>query len=222
MLACALLGLGGCAPRSLLYDVSFSADWITPNADHDRDVLEIRFGLTRSADISIYFLDEQGTRYTFRERVPHPPSVEQPYQVYFAGVVNGYLLPGEEFEGFTVERRVLQDGRYTWVVEATAPDGATEQVTGTLTIAQADTALPELRGFSIHPPAFSPNRDGINDRATINVDLTKDVAELTVYLTGPDGTRYHVEEKEGVVAPNQAGWHEFDYDAGVDLSLIHI
>ncbi len=215
MLGLALI-LAGCGPKPLLSEVSFSADLITPNADHDADVLAITYNLSRSAEVSIYFEDGNGNRTFFRDHVHHGPSVEEPYQVYFAGVVDGYVLPGEQFEGFTVEKRVLQDGGYTWVVEATDADGVTEQVAGTLTIAEADTALPELRGFSVHPPVFTPNRDSISDRATINVDLKKDVEELTVYLQGEDGVRYHVMENETATQLNEAGWHEFDYDAGVD------
>jgi hypothetical protein len=140
-----------------------------------------------------------------------------PYEVYFAGVVDGYDLEGEDLVGFSVDKRVLQDGDYTWVLEAIDPEtGTAEQVSGSLTVQDADTSLPELQGFSIHPPVFSPNRDGLADRVTINVDLKKDVEELTVYLTGPDAVRYHVQEKEGATRPNEAGWHEFDYDAGVD------
>jgi hypothetical protein len=215
MLSLALI-LAGCGPEPLLSEVSFSADRITPNADHDTDVLVITYNLSRSAEVSIYFEDGNGTPTFFRDHVHHAPSVEQPYQVYFAGVVDGYVLPGEQFEGFTVEKRVLQDGDYSWTVEATDADGVTEQVTGALTIAEADTALPELRGFSVHPPVFTPNRDSISDRATINVDLRKDAEELTVYLQGEDGVRYHVMEKETTTQLNEAGWHEFDYDAGVD------
>ena len=210
------LALTACGAKPLLSEVSFSTDLITPNADYDTDVVVITYNLSRSGEVSIYFEDGAGNRAYFRDHVHHGPSVEEPYQVYFAGVVDGYALPGERFEGFTVEKRVLQDGAYTWVVEATDAEGVTEQVTGTLTIADADTALPELRGFSVHPPVFTPNRDSISDRATINVDLRKDVEELTVYLEGEDGVRYHVMENEAVTQLNEAGWHEFDYDAGVD------
>ena len=211
-----VLALTACGEKPLLSEVSFFADLITPNADHDADVLVIAYNLSRSAEVSIYFEDQDGNRYYFRDQIHHAPSVEEPYQVYFAGVVSGYVLPGEQFEGFTVEKRVLQDGVYTWAVEATDAEGVTEQVTGTLTIADADTALPELRGFSVYPPVFTPNRDGISDRATINVHLKKDVEELVVYLEGEDGKRYHVEWKEKLTPLNEAGWHEFDYDAGVD------
>ncbi|MCX7682940.1 MAG: hypothetical protein N2508_13410 [Anaerolineae bacterium] len=211
-----LLTLVGCGEKPLLSDVSFSAERITPNADRDTDVLIITYRLNRSARVSIYFEDQGGRRYYFRNQVHHAPSVDEPYQVYFAGVVDGYILPGEQFEGFSVEKRVLQDGTYTWVVEATDAKGVTERFTGLLTIAQADTALPELRGFSVYPPVFSPNRDGIADRATINVDIKKDVEEWSVYLTDEAGARYYVECAEMATPRNEAGWHSCDYDAGVD------
>ncbi|HET92210.1 MAG TPA: hypothetical protein ENN99_15940 [Chloroflexi bacterium] len=222
IIAATLLGLlaltlTACGEKPLLTDVSFSTDQITPNADHDNDVLVITYQLNRSAAISIYFEDGTGQRYYFRDHIHHAPSVEEPYQLHFAGVVAGYTLPGETFEGFMVERRVLQNGHYTWTVEATDAQGVTERATGSLTIADADTTLPELRGFSIHPPVFSPNRDSIRDRVTINVDLKKDVEELNVYLMDDAGTRYHVREKEMATPINEAGWHQFDYDAGVDL-----
>ncbi len=110
-----LLGLAAtaCARKPLLSDVSFNKDLITPNADRDNDVLLITFRLSRSAYLSIYFDDAAGHRYWFRNRVYHGPSAEVPYQVYFAGVVDGYTLPGEQFMGFAVTKRVLQNGAYT-------------------------------------------------------------------------------------------------------------
>ncbi len=217
-LGIALSLLVGCGEKPLLSDVSFSKDRITPNADGEDDVLRIQYRLSRSALLSIYFLDAEGRRYSFRDREPRAPSADEPYSVYFSGVVDGYTLPGEQFSGFAVTRRVLQDGVYTWVVEATDGTGHTEQVTGTLTIAEADTALPELLNFSAVPPVFTPNRDGISDRAQMEVFVTKNYASLTVYLMGEDGVRYHVAEDERSPSrPGEAGPHHFDYDAGVDL-----
>jgi hypothetical protein len=218
LLAGVALALTACCERPLLNQVSFNKDVITPNADGDEDVVLITFDLSRSANISIYFENEEGERFYFRREIYHGPSVEKPYTVYFAGVVDGYTLPGEDFEGFAVEKRVLRDGTYTWTVEATDTQGHAERVDGTLIIADADTSLPELRGFSVYPPIITPNRDSISDRATIVVDLKKDVEELTVYLLGEeDDTRYFVQENEKATEFNEAGYHEFDYDAGVDL-----
>jgi hypothetical protein len=217
-LLCLALALSACGEKPLLSEVSFFSDVITPNADGDTDVLRITYNLARSAEVSIYFEDREGNRYYFRERAHRGPSVEEPYQVLFAGVVDGYVFPGELFDGFTVEERVLRDGVYTWTVEATEDEtGHTEQIEGTLTVTDADTALPELLNFTISPPCFTPNRDGIGDRAKMNVFLTKGDTELVVYLLGSDGTRYYVEQDEATTAwEGEPGLYAFDYDAGVD------
>jgi hypothetical protein len=213
-----VLLLTACGERPLLYDVSFSADRITPNADYDTDVVQIEYRLARAAEVSIYLLDAEGNRYTFRDRAPRAPSGDEPYSVYFSGVVDGYTLPGEEFAGFAVTRRVLQDGVYTWVMEAVDETGHTASATGTLTVADADTSLPELLNFTVMPPVFTPNRDGISDRAQMEVYVTKEHTSLTVYLLGEDEIRYHVPEDErSPSAPGEPGAHHFDYDAGVDL-----
>ncbi|MBN1956021.1 MAG: hypothetical protein JW900_13355 [Anaerolineae bacterium] len=214
----ALFSLPACGERALLYDVSFSSSRITPNADHDNDIVRIQYRLSRRAALSIYFLDAAGNRYTFRSKEPRAPSGDDPYSVYFSGVVDGYTLPGESLDGFSVTHRMLPDGAYTWVVEATDESGQTEQQRGTLVIADADRALPELLNFSVTPPVFTPNRDGISDRARMNVFVSKDHDSLTVYLLGEDGIRYHVAEDERSPSlPGEAGLHTFDYDAGVDL-----
>jgi hypothetical protein len=180
-------------------------------------VLKITYDLNRSADVSITFEDMDGDVYTFRDSARRGPSVEKPYEVLFSGVVDGYTLTGETFTQFDVEKRVLQDGKYTWTVEATDEDGHTEQVAGTLTIAEADTSLPELRNFSVSPDPFTPNRDGITDRAKINVSLSKDDTSLSVYLLDEDGTRFPVEKDEQTLArEGKRGLYAFDYDAGVD------
>jgi hypothetical protein len=211
------LMLVGCGEKQLLTNVSFDRDRITPNADGDTDVLKITYSLSRSAYVSITFEDETGNRYTFRDRARRGPSVEKAYQVLFSGVVDGYALPGEVFTQFEVEKRVLQDGDYVWTVEATDDTGHSEQVRGTLAIEDADTALPELRNFSVSPTLFTPNRDGISDRARMNVSLSKGDTSLSVYLLDEDGTRYPVEQDEQTLArEGKAGLYAFDYDAGVD------
>ena len=205
-----------CGERSLLTRVSFDRDMIRPNADGHEDALKITYHLNRSAEVSIFFEDGDGNRYVFRDRAYRGPSVERPYEVLFSGVVDGYLLPGESFD-FDVPSRVLQDGGYMWTIEATESTGHTERVTGTLTIADADTALPELGNLTVSPPEFTPNRDGINDRARINVYLSKADTTLSVYLMDENGIRYPVERDSQTLArTGQPGLYAFDYDAGVD------
>jgi hypothetical protein len=212
-----LAALTGCGGEPLLNEVSFDRDRITPNADGDADVLKITYDLNRTAEIDIVFEDQEGHLFTFREAARRGPSVDQPYQVLFAGVVDGYTFPDEAFEGFEVTKRVLQDGEYIWTVRATDEAGQVEEVSGALTIEDADVALPELRNFTVSPPVFTPNRDGISDRAKINVALSKDDTALSVYLLDEDGTRYPVEKDEQTLArEGEAGLYAFDYDAGVD------
>lgn len=197
---------------SLLRNVSMQKTRITPNADGREDVTRIAYELSRNAAVSIYFENETGQRFYFRQERPRGAGK---YQVDFSGVVDGYLLPGETIEGEIISR-LLQDGDYTWTIEATDLQGVTEREQGVLTIADADPLLPEMRSFSIYPPVFTPNRDGIADRALIQFFLAKDVEQLRVFLQGPDGREYPVQERERNIPARTEGWHEYDYDGGVD------
>jgi hypothetical protein len=193
------------------------APTLTPNADGDGDVTQIAYSLRRPATVSIYFVDQAGSRFYFRQEKPRAAG---DYAVDFRGVVDAYLLPGETVQA-QVLRRVLQNGAYTWVVTAEDAEGRSNQLTGPLVIAEADTALPLLVNFGVVPQRFSPNQDGIDDRAQINVGLTKDVPSdgLRVYLIGPDGTQLPIAERPGEKLPGQAGLHAYDYDAGIDQGL---
>ncbi len=214
LFALLLLLLVSCGPKPLLNDVAISPTTITPNADGITDLARIQFHLNQSADVAIYFQDQAGQQYTFRPPTPLSRS-ESLYTVYFGGVVDGFTLPSDPPTDYTLLKRMLPDGVYTWEISA---DTSTEQlsVTGLITITEADTSPPAIRGFSIFPRSFSPNQDGIDDRVTINLDLKKDVEDLTVYLLGPTGTRHHIPPATGRTPLNQAGWHSFDYDGGID------
>lgn len=198
--------------NSLLRNVVVQKSLITPNADGSEDVTRISYELSRNAAVSIYFENEAGERFYFRQEKPRGAGK---YEVEFSGVVDGYLLPGEQIEGEVITR-LLQNGRYTWTISATDGNGITEQQQGELTIAEADPVLPEMRSFAIYPPVFTPNRDGISDRALIQFFLAKDVTQLRVFLQGPDGREYPVQERERDVPARAQGWHEYDYDGGVD------
>ncbi len=195
-LACILMAAVGCANPSLLTSASFQPAAITPNGDGQADATQINYALTRAARVSIYLQAANGQRYYFRQDQPRAAG---PYSVLFGGVMDNRMLP---------------NGAYTWVVAAN--DGQrTQERTGTLTIANADAAPVEIANLTASPAVFTPNRDGIADRATINVSLNKD-AELRVYLQGADKVQYPVTEKPGLRKPGEKGLHTFDYDAGVD------
>ncbi|MFN8453619.1 MAG: gliding motility-associated C-terminal domain-containing protein [Anaerolineae bacterium] len=184
---------------SLLAEVSVNPPTISPNADGLTDVTRISYRLNRSADLSIYLVDEVGERHYFRQS--RRRSIGD-YQVDFSGVVDGAMLP---------------NGAYTWVVEAVADDGQTANQQGQLVIQEADTSKPELQGFSVYPKIFTPNQDGIDDRVTINYYLTKQ-AQVSVYLIAADGeTKYPIAEKEREIKPGEPGLHTYDYEGGVDM-----
>jgi hypothetical protein len=200
-------------PVALLADASFDRDRISPNADGQDDVAVIQYRLSRPASISIHLTASNGDRYYFRQDERRSAGG---YRVLFSGVVGGYTLPGEEIAG-TIERRLIPNDTYTWVIEATG-DGQSERKTGTLVVEDADSALPEITAFEISPAEFTPNQDGIRDRVSINVYLAKP-ARLSVYLEDGAGQRYYLPERELGRELGDMGNHEFDYDGGVDQGM---
>ncbi|MFZ5917807.1 MAG: hypothetical protein ACOYZ7_12780 [Chloroflexota bacterium] len=214
ILALAAFGLCGCR-LALLHDVRISPARITPNADGDTDVARIEYRLRRSAYVSIYFQDEAGNRYVFRDQRRRARSGSRPYSVDFGGVIE---VTGERHGEATVRARVLHDGSYTFVVEATDDHGHTESVRLPFQVTHADTTLPELQGFAASDAVFSPNRDGVQDRVKINYYLTKP-ATVQVYLQDEQGLKYPIPERQGAlttIEPGALGPHVYDYEGGVD------
>jgi hypothetical protein len=112
---------------------------------------------------------------------------------------------------------MLPDGRYVCILQAEdVRNGQVVRQQAEVTLVNADTAAPELRGFSVYPSTFTPNQDGFNDRVTIEYYLTKP-AQVQVYLLGPEGEKYPVTEKEREVKPGEVGAHFYDYEGGVDM-----
>lgn len=199
---------------SLLRNANVEHAQITPNADGSDDITLIGYELAGNATVSIYFEDADGEQYYFRRNEPRGAG---DYQVYFGGVVDGYRLPGEAIQGEIVAR-LLRDGEYRWVVEANGEDGGNERATGTLTVAEADVALPEIRDFSLSGRTFTPNQDGIDDRVYISFFLTKEVERTRLFLVMPDGSEEPLPELPLEARPNEAGTHTYEYEGGVDQS----
>ncbi len=196
----------------VLMEADFSLDHITPNADRTTDATRISYRIRRDALLSIYFEGEDGQRYIFRQ---DELRTRGSYEVLFSGIVEPYLAEGETVNG-TILQRLMPDGEYTWVIEAA--DQSTERVdrvTGPLMVTDGDPILPDLYDFSVSPPVFTPNQDGISDRVTINVYVPKP-AHLQVSLIDQDGRRVYIPEKQEVREPGSDGLHTFDYDGGVD------
>lgn len=202
---------------ALIQSAEFTLSQISPNADGLDDITGIAYQLRRPATVSIYFIDSQGARFNFRDGNLRDSGE---HTLLFSGIVGGYTLPTDSLSG-TVMRRVLPDGDYTWVIEAVEPGNAPEQVTGTLTVTGADTTLPDLQNLSVSPAVFTPNQDGLSDRATINVWLAKDIPDsgLRVRLIAPDSNEYPIAEAATDNLPGRAGLHTFDYDGGIDLGV---
>jgi hypothetical protein len=198
--------------RSLLRNAAIRDAVITPNADGVTDATLLSYELSRNATVSIYFENEEGQRFHFREARSRGAGT---YEVLFSGVVDGYRLPGEEIEG-EILARLLRDGDYTWTIEATDSDGVTETAGGILTIADAQPALPELRNFTLDKNVFTPNRDGIDDRVLIQYFLPKEVSRVRVFLQLPDGRELPIAEQEREIPANMPGRHYYDYEGGVD------
>ncbi|MFN2136440.1 MAG: hypothetical protein ACK2UK_10835 [Candidatus Promineifilaceae bacterium] len=197
---------------SLLRDAQIQDERITPNADGDSDATQISYTLSRNADVSIFFENEAGDKFYFRDAKPRGAG---DYKVLFSGVVDGYGLPEDEVQG-EILSRLLQDGVYTWTIEATDEQGVREVQQGTLAIAESDALLPEMRGFELDKDLFTPNRDGISDRVQAQFYLAKEVDELRVYLLTEDGTEIPISELEREVPANMPGRHVYDYEGGVD------
>lgn len=198
-----------------LESATFSLETLTPNADGVTDVTRITYRLRRPATVSIYFVNAQGERFSFRRALARESGENV---VDFSGIVEPYRLPGDSFES-EILARVLQNGAYTWTIEARDAAGETNTLTGPLTVTEADTALPWLENLTVGPRTFTPNQDGLDDRVRLNVYLDKDVAEggLQVSLIGPGGLAIPLAESDASPKqPGQRGVHEYDYDGGID------
>lgn len=209
--------VSGCSFRPLLTAVSVQPDVISPNADGDSDATNIRYTLGRTADVSIYFENEQGERFYFRDSQLRSPGE---YGVAWGGGSNEPLLVDDGFGPQQVLSRVLPDGVYTWTVEATDPRGTAETQSGTITLQGGDTVLPELQNFTVVPQEFRPNQDGLRDDwVSISYYLPKDVDSAQVYLIDPaePNLKYPIAERERVIKPGELGFHEYRYEGGVDL-----
>jgi len=209
-LAVALVVLGGCSLRPLIYDVSVSPPAISPNADGEDDVTRIEYKLGRNADLSIYLVDQQGREHYFRRERARSRSLGRPYRVDFGGVI-----PVEE-NGLRQDR-VLPDGVYTLVLEAEDEHGRSVVIDMPFVIADADTTPPELEGFGLDRHLFTPNRDGVDDRVIISYYLTSE-AETLVYLLDEEGRRYPIERDDSSSATKdgEIGPYYYDYEGGVD------
>lgn len=214
-LAALALLAAACSFGPLLSAVSMAPTVISPNADGSEDATNIRYSLGRTAVVSIFFEDQEGNRHYFRRDQLRSPG---DYEVAWGGVVNEPAVVDSGHGPQQVMGRVLPDGDYTWTIEARDERGQVASQTGTITLVDGDTALPELQNFTVAPQRFTPNQDSIDDWVSISYYLPKDVDEVQVYLVDPaePAFKYFIAEKERVIKPGQRGYHEYRYEADVD------
>jgi hypothetical protein len=199
-------------PRGpVIAEASVGSAVITPNADNRSDATTIHYRIRREADVSIYLEDAKGERYYFR-RAESRSAGE--YDVLFSGVVEPYAIDGDNLKAELIQR-LVPDGPYSWVVEATDQYGSTDRQSGPLEVADGDTALPDIWEFTVAPQAFTPNQDGIDDRLWINVFVPKE-AEILVYLIDENGESIFIPEFQSERPSGESGRHSFEYDGGID------
>jgi hypothetical protein len=209
-------------PLALILEAGFTDEMISPNADGDNDITRFRYELSRNARVSLILEAEDGREFFFRQEQPRSA---RDYEVLFSAVVDGYVNEGDNLalsfdnnpQALVVERRLLPDGVYTWRLIA-ENDDEREELSGILTIQDADSPLPIMTTFTLSTDVFTPNRDGVNDRVIINIFLEK-AADLRVFLLTEDGIELPIVEREEWSRPDgEAGRYTFDYEGGVDLN----
>jgi hypothetical protein len=200
---------------------------ISPNADGDSDVTRIEYKLSRNAQLSIYVEDAQGEKRYFRRDRPRSRTLGgETYRVDFGGVI-----PVEV--GGLRQDRVLADGLYTLAIEARPSEASSGAAAASVdrrafefVVEGADTAPPELQGFTLDRHLFTPNRDGVDDRVQIIYYLTKQ-ASTSVYLLRQDGdaagrseagVKYPIERdpSNSATKDGDPGPYAYDYEGGVD------
>ncbi len=206
------------APGPVLHNVAIAPDVISPNADGLADATEIQYALRRPANVSIYFEDAEGTRYTLRDERRRAPG---DYSLQWGGVIDEPYVLDNEGDPQEVTSHVLPDGAYTWSIAATEEGAAQQLITGTIVLTEGATTLPTLNNFAVVPEVFKPNQDGLRDDwVSVSFYLNTDVESLLVYVLDPANPdlRYFIAEQPGIAKPTERGYHDYRYEGGVDLN----
>jgi len=197
-----LVTLVACNPfGGTLADATVSPNRISPNADGSDDLARIEYRLRQPAKVQVFLTDASGNQHFIRREIERA-ALAKSYTILFNGIdENGRMLP---------------NGEYTWHIVANG-----DERTGSFTVIDADTDAPKIVDLTMDRNAFTPNRDGIDDRIAISL-YTNKVGVLSVYVIGADGVRYDVPPKQGLKQVDERGNYEagrwdFDYDGGIDL-----
>jgi hypothetical protein len=135
----------GATQELAVEDVVLQPSAISPNGDGQADTAELAFRLPVAANVSVEVAD------AFGGIVAIPID-----RVWTRAGVHTVAITGDE----------LPDGRYDVTVVARSSAGAEARKASALTVSRA------LGLVSVSLPAFSPNRDGIQDSVVVRFSLT--------------------------------------------------
>jgi hypothetical protein len=167
--------IAACGTSQLLANVGPATAELRPSGKGEH--VDISYTIGQPAKVVVYLQAAGGARYTLRDGEQRLASPD-PYVLRFDGTTptNDPVL----------KRRALPSGAYTYVVQATGPDGAQAEGKGQITIVGSDSPPPTIQNLVVAPTIISPNADGIDDVAEITYQLPVS-ATVDITFTGPDG-----------------------------------
>ncbi|MDO8689492.1 MAG: hypothetical protein Q7R39_05690 [Dehalococcoidia bacterium] len=176
--------LVSCAPASSLKGFKIAPSVISPNGDGVDDEATVAYSLTQRSLISIAMLDGAGKEYGFRrDEVRSAGSYTAQFDGAFSPDPNG------------PERRVMPDGTYVVVFQATPVDssgnplGQPEEARAQIVLSGGDTTPPVVSDMVSTYPIITPNGDAIEDETDISYALSKK-ATVTITAVNTQGDIY--------------------------------
>ncbi len=164
---------------------------VEPNATSTNRRAEASYKLTVPAQVAVTLVTPDGQRIAVRPAVDRPPET---YAFPFQGVID---LPNG------TDRKVLPDGSYKLVFDATAADGRKAQQTVNAVVQNADSVPLVLDGLALTLPLFSPNGQGARfvpaidgpstdmedmDKTTLDYSVSKS-ADIFIWAVNAAGDR---------------------------------
>ncbi len=179
-----IAGLGSCAPASNLNGFNVAPSVISPDGDGVGDEAIVVYSLRERSSISIVMVNDTGKEYDFRrDEVRSAGS----YSARF----DGAFSPGP----VSPERRVMPDGAYTVVFQATPidssgnPVGEPREARSQIALKGGDTTPPVISDVVSPYQVISPNGDAVQDETDISYALSKK-AVVTINAVNARGTSY--------------------------------
>jgi flagellar hook assembly protein FlgD len=146
-----------------IYDFGVSGTAISPNGDGRGDTVAVHYTNSESDDWSVEIRASDGTLVRAFDGTGTTASV-----VWDGRDGNGVVVP---------------DGEYALSAGATSARGTARPGTATILV---DTVPPTITAYSVGPPLFSPNGDGITDTVAIKLD-TPEVYTARISIVRPGG-----------------------------------